>query len=60
MYAKWRNDWLILTSMSQTEGPQPQVWGSVWDTAQTVLYRVYRLMGEHLTKVKLLQTNNIR
>lgn len=40
--------------MSQTEGPQTQVRGSVGDAAQTVLYGVDGLMHESVGSIKLL------
>lgn len=39
--------------MSQTEGPKPQIGGSVGDTAQAVLYGVDRLIHCQIGQVKL-------
>ena len=39
--------------MSQTEGPEPQIGGSVGYTAQAELYGVDGLMHSHIPKVKL-------
>lgn len=44
---------LLLTCMSQAEGPEAQVGGSVGDASQTVLYGVYGLVDSYVTKVKL-------
>ncbi len=44
---------IILTCMSQAEGPESQVGGSVGDGAKAVLNSVDRLMHKRLTKVKL-------
>lgn len=45
--------WVKLTCVGETKSPQSEIWGSVGDTAQAILYRVNGLMNEHLTHVKL-------
>ncbi len=42
------------TSVSQTEGPESEVRGSVGDSTQTILDGVDSLMDEDLTELKLL------
>lgn len=49
---------MCLTSMSQTQGPQSQVGGSVGDAAQTVLDGVDHLMHEDLPCIELEQKKN--
>ncbi len=44
---------LLLTCMSQAEGPEAQVGGCVGDASQTVLYGVDGLVNSYVTKVKL-------
>lgn len=48
-----------LTCMSQTEGPKPQIGGSVGDAAQAVLYSMDCLMHCHICKVKLWDKHRI-
>lgn len=44
---------LVLTCMSQTEGPEAQVGGCVGDAAKTVLYGMDGLVDSYVPKVKL-------
>lgn len=44
---------LLLTCMSQTESPEPEIGGRVGDTAQTVLDGVNGLVHCHVSEVKL-------
>lgn len=47
-----------LTGMSQAERPETQVWCSVGNAAQAVLYGVNGLVQEHVGKVKLQNSSN--
>lgn len=44
---------LLLTCMSQAEGPEAQIGSCVGDASQTVLYGVDGLVDSYVTKVKL-------
>ena len=43
--------------MSEREGPESKVRGSVGDSPQTVLNGVYGLVDKHLSKLKLQRVN---
>ena len=51
---------ILLTSMSQTKGPQSQIGGSVGNTTQTILYSMNCLLCHCFSHVKLKSHNSWR